>query len=62
MSDLLVVVLFLIAGILVIAVVAAFRRVPFKAGLKAGEHEISIELNGRSHDQLALDAPATKKK
>lgn len=62
MSDLLIAVLFLITGILVIAFVAAFRRIPFKAGLKAGEHEISFELNGSSQDKLALGAPTVKKK
>lgn len=62
MSDLLIAVLFLLVCILVIAVIAVFRRVPFKAGLKAGEHEISFELNGHSQDAVALKGLPSRKK
>jgi hypothetical protein len=62
MSDLLITVLFLIAGVFVIAVVAAFRQVHFKAGLKTGDHEISVELNGLPPDKLTARRPLPGKK
>lgn len=62
MSEWLIAALVFIGGIVVVAVIAAFRQVPFKAGLKTGQHEFSLELNSQSPEALVVKGSPSPRK
>jgi hypothetical protein len=59
MSELLIAVLVGLIALFFVAVLAAYRRVPFKAGVKAGAHEITFELNGAQSKPEKLTSPSS---
>jgi len=59
MSELLTAVVILISAGLIVALVAIYRRVPFKAGVRTGDHEITFELNSGKDEKIAITHPSS---
>lgn len=59
MTELLIAILVGVVGVVVIAVIAIVKNVHFRAGVKVGPHEISIELNDSTRRAVRNSQPTS---